>query len=366
MDRDKVIIKVSIQGIVFNVILVIFKAIVGLMANSIAIILDAVNNLSDALAQIITIIGTKLSAKEPDKEHPYGYGRIEYISSAIVAVLVLFAGVTALKESAVKTIHPAVAEYSTAALIIIAVAVVAKFLFGRYVKAQGIKVDSQALIATGTDSFMDSILSFSTLVAALISKFAGLSLEGILGVILSLFIIKAGVDILKETLGSIIGDRADGELTVAIKKRIREIDGVNGAYDVILHDYGPSRSIGSVHIEVDAAMTADEIHLLTDRIMRDMYDEFGILFTVGIYASNNDETTKEMRKNIWANLSDFEHVIGSHAFFVDFDRKYISYDLVVSHKAPSFHAIAEAMKAKTEELYPEYTAVVNIDHDYSD
>ena len=143
MDRDKIIIKTSIKGTVVNIILVIFKAIVGLIANSIAIVLDAVNNLSDALSSIITIIGTKLAGKAPDKEHPYGHGRIEYIASAIIALIVMLAGLTAIKESAEKIINPEEANYSIASLVIIAVAVVVKFVFGRYVKGIGKKINSR-------------------------------------------------------------------------------------------------------------------------------------------------------------------------------------------------------------------------------
>lgn len=143
MDRDKIIIKTSVKGIIVNIILVIFKAIVGLIANSIAIILDAVNNLSDALSSIITIIGTKLAGKAPDKEHPYGHGRIEYIASAVIAIIVLVAGLTAIKESTEKIVNPEEANYSVAALIIIAVAVVVKFVFGRYVKKIGKDINSR-------------------------------------------------------------------------------------------------------------------------------------------------------------------------------------------------------------------------------
>ena len=142
-DRNKIIIKTSIQGIIVNILLVIFKAIVGFIVNSIAIILDALNNLSDALSSIITIIGTKLAGKEPDKKHPYGHGRIEYIASAIIAIIVLAAGITAIKESAIKIINPEEASYNIASLIIIAVAVIVKFVFGKYVKNTGIKINSR-------------------------------------------------------------------------------------------------------------------------------------------------------------------------------------------------------------------------------
>ena len=163
MERNKKIVQTSILGIAVNILLVIFKAAIGFIANSIAIILDAVNNLSDALSSIITIIGTKLSEKAPDKKHPYGHGRIEYFTSIIIAILVLAAGVTALKESVEKIINPEVANYSIASLIIVGVAVAVKFFFGRYVKKVGEKLNSQSLVASGTDALMDSILSLSTL-----------------------------------------------------------------------------------------------------------------------------------------------------------------------------------------------------------
>ena len=213
MERQKKIIKTSILGIVVNLILVAFKALVGLIVNSIAIVLDAVNNLSDAISSIITIIGAKLSNKAPDKEHPYGHGRIEYFASVIIAAIVLIAGVTSFKESFEKILNPTQAEYNTASLVIIIVAVVVKLAIGRYVKKTGEQLNSQSLIASGTDAFMDAVLSFSTFVAAIISLIWHISLEGYLGVIISIIIIKSSIDILRETINIIIGQRADPELT---------------------------------------------------------------------------------------------------------------------------------------------------------
>ncbi|MBR1742035.1 MAG: cation transporter [Lachnospiraceae bacterium] len=367
MDREKVIIRVSIQGIIMNLILVAFKAVVGLMANSIAIILDAVNNLSDAFSQVITIVGTKLSAKAPDKKHPYGYGRIEYLSSVIVAVLVLMAGITSLKESVEKVVHPSKAEYTKVSLIIIGVAVVVKFFFGSYTKKMGEKVQSQSLIASGTDAFMDSVLSLSTFVAALISMFAHITLEGILGVLLSVFIIKAGLEILLETLSSIIGDRTDRELSLAIKKEICGYSGVNGAYDLVLHDYGPSRSIGSVHIEVNETMNADEIYRLTRKIMADIYEKFSIGMTIGIYATNvTNPKIIEIRTSVYKIIKEEEHVLQMHGFYVDEERKSISFDLVVSYSAPSTAEVCKRVQDKVLKKYPEYRCDINIDHDFSD
>lgn len=367
MNREKTIVRVSIQGIVVNLILVAFKAAVGFAAGSIAIILDAVNNLSDALSQVITIVGTKLSQREPDKQHPYGYGRIEYISSAIVAMIVLMAGFTSARESLVKTLHPDAADYTAVSLIIIGVAVVVKFVFGRYVKSVGEKVQSQSLIASGTDAFMDSILSFSTFVAALISRIFGVTLEGILGLVLSVFIIKAGLGILTETLGSIIGSRVDSDFSVGLKKQLRAYPGVRGAYDLVLHDYGPSRSIGSVHLEVDADMTAAQFDKLSRRVIADVQKEHGIILTVGLYANNDGDPDVLARKQVVAEVvKKQEHIIGFHGFFADDVEKRMSFDIVVSHHAPSATDIAASVAHELEARYPGYMVKIGIDHDFSD
>lgn len=367
MNREKIIVKVSVQGIVVNLILVAFKAAIGLMTNSIAVILDAVNNLSDALSQVITIVGTKLSQKEPDKKHPYGYGRIEYFSSAVVAALIMFAGFTSVKESIEKILHPVDAEYSMISLIIIGVAVVVKFLFGRYVKGTGEKVQSQALIASGTEALIDSVLSLSTFGAAMVNRIAHIGLEGILGLILSLFILKTGMEILRETLSSLIGSRVDADLSQNLKKQIRAIPGVRGAYDLILHDYGPSRSIGSVHIEVEAGMTAREIHHLSRRIIEEIYQDYGILLTVGIYASNETEgVPAEIYRYACESIKEYPHILQLHGFYVDGERKQILFDIVVSHHAASANELAKAVQTRIESVYPAYVCQINIDHDFSD
>ena len=192
-NREKTIVRTSVVGIVTNVLLVGFKMTVGLISNSIAVILDAVNNLSDALSSVVTIIGAKLGAKQPNKKHPLGYGRIEYISSMIVAALVLYAGITSLVESVKKIIHPEAAEYSAATLIIISVAIAVKLVLGLYVKKQGKKVNSGALTASGSDALFDAILSASVLASAIVYLIFGISLEAYVGVVIAGFIIKASV-----------------------------------------------------------------------------------------------------------------------------------------------------------------------------
>ena len=233
MSRDKIIIRTSIIGILANVFLAAFKAVVGITSHSVAIVMDSVNNLSDAASSIITIVGTKLAGKEPDKDHPFGYGRVEYLSAMVISLLVMYAGITAFVESVKKIIHPETPEYTPATLIIVAVAVVVKIVLGRYVKSVGEKVNSDALINSGADATLDSVISLSTLVAAGIYLIFHISLEAWLGAVIALVIIKSGFDMLRETLSKILGERADAKISHDIKATIIAHSEIRGAYDLV-------------------------------------------------------------------------------------------------------------------------------------
>ena len=366
MERDKQIIKVSIFGIIVNLVLVIFKAIVGLIANSIAIILDAVNNLSDAVSSIITIIGTKLSRKRPDKKHPYGHGRIEYFASVIIAIIILIAALTAFKESVQKIIHPDNSNYSIASLIIIIVAVFVKFFFGRYVKKQGEKLNSGSLEASGTDAISDSFLSLSTFIGALVSFIWHISLEGYLGIIISIFILKAGIEILKDTIDDMIGVRADSKTTQDLREKILKYEGVLGVYDLMLHNYGPNNIIATAHIQVKDDMNAKEIHRLTKRISIDIYQNLGIILTLGIYASNDSGEYKEIKKYIDKLAGGYKNIIQIHGFYVDEEIKNISFDIIFDFDELEQEKIVEEIKAKLKQKFPEYNYFIIIDTDVSD
>lgn len=264
--RTKKIIQTSIAGIVTNILLAVFKAVIGIMTNSIAIVLDAVNNASDVASSVVTIAGTKLSKKEPDKEHPFGHGRIEYLSAMIIAVIILYAGITSAIEAVKKIITPDIPSYSTVPLIIVAVAVVVKVVLGRYVKTVGVMVKSDSLINSGADASMDAVISAATLVAAIIYLNFNISVEAYLGVIISIFIIKAGIDMLRETLSHILGEAPDSKLAQKITETVMEFPEVTGAYDLVLHDYGPDVYQGSLHIEIPDIYTADRIDMLTRKI----------------------------------------------------------------------------------------------------
>lgn len=363
MSREEKIIKTSIIGIIVNIILAAFKAMIGVLTNSIAITLDAINNFTDAFSSIVTIIGTKLANRNPDKDHPYGYGRIEYFSSIINVALVLAAGITALLESWPKIFHPDVTNYTLVPLIIIAVAVAVKFSLGVYVKKVGEEINSQALVASGSDAYFDSILSLSTLVAAIISIFFHISLEGILGVVISLQIIRASLEMLKETLDNMIGVRVEPELSRKIKDSICEFPHVHGAYDLILHNYGPDRMQGSVQIEVDENMTASEIHLLSRQIAIKIIKEFSIFLSVGIYAKNSKY--KHIRDYLYEIASKYEEILEIHGFIVNEEYNLITFDIIVDFDADR-EKVKKEILSQMKEKYPEFDYYIIDDYDVSD
>lgn len=367
LDRERVIVRTSVVGIVTNVLLAGFKAAVGLLSNSIAVTLDAVNNLSDALSSVVTIIGAKLAARRPDKKHPLGYGRIEYLSAMIVAAIVLYAGLTSLVESVKKIIHPEAAEYSVVSLVIIAVAIAVKLLLGRFVKARGKKVNSGALIASGSDASFDAILSASVLASALLFLFTGVSLEAYVGVIIAGFIIKAGVEMLLETLNDILGRRTDPALAREVKRLLNEEPEVLGAYDLVLTDYGPERSYASIHLELPDTMTVEEVDRLTRRVEAKVYRETGVILTgVGVYSHNTGEDeTARMRDAVRALVLQHDWALQLHGFYADPEQKTMRFDVVFSFAVDPKEGIT-TLRAELAEAWPDYTVQITPDVDLSE
>ena len=366
-NREKTIVKTSIIGIVTNLFLVGFKAFVGLVSNSIAVILDAVNNLSDALSSVITIIGAKLGAKQPDKKHPLGYGRIEYLSSMMVAALVLYAGLTSLVESIKKIIHPEEADYSTVSLIIISVAIIVKLILGMYVKKQGKKVNSGALTASGSDALFDAILSTSVLASAIIFLVWDISLEAYVGAIIACFIIKAGIEMMVETLNDIIGKREDAETIQELKEIICAEEAVLGAYDVTLFNYGPSKNYGSVHIELPDNLSVDDVDKITRRIQTDVFKKTGVILTgIGVYSFNtsNDEAA-QMRNTIQKLVLTHDWALQLHGFYADTEKKTVRFDVVLSFDIERKEAV-EILTKEVKEKYPDYELLIVTDVDVSD
>ena len=367
LNRERIIVRTSVTGILTNVFLAAFKMAAGLIANSIAVVLDAVNNLSDALSSVITIIGAKLAGKAPDKKHPLGHGRIEYLSSMIVSAIVLYAGITALIESVKKIIHPEEADYSALTLIILAVAIAVKLILGRYVKRQGEKVHSGALIASGSDASFDAILSASALGSAIIFLWTHVSLEAYVGVLISVFILRAGIEMMRETLSVILGQRADAETTTAVRDILNSEPEIRGAYDLILHNYGPDRNYASVHVELPDTMTVEEVDRLTRRVEAKVFRETGVILTgVGVYSYNtgSDEAAR-IRNEVQEAVLRHDWALQLHGFYVDLQAKTIRFDVVLNFEIDRQEAL-ETLHREMEELLPGYNVEIVPDVDISD
>ena len=367
-SREKKIIRTSIIGIIANVFLAAFKAVIGLMTNSIAIVLDAVNNISDAGSSLITIIGTRLAGKEPDKKHPFGYGRIEYLSAMIISVIVLYAGITSFVESVKQILHPETPDYNTVSLIIVAVAVAVKILLGRYVKGVGVQVNSDSLINSGEDATLDSIISASTLVAAGIFLLFSVSLEAWLGTVISVVIIKSGIEMLRDTISQILGEKNDPDLARSIKQTVTGFPEVQGAYDLVLNNYGPDAWNGSIHIEVPDTCSADELDQLIRSIQIAVHQEHHVILTaIGVYSVNTkDEEAIETQRRVREIVFSHEHIKQMHGFYLIKDRKAMRFDLVVSFDAKDRRAVFAGAVADVQKAFPDYELQVTMDTDFAE
>ena len=367
-NREKTVVKTSIISICANLVLVGFKATVGSLSNSIAIISDAVNNLSDALSSIITIIGTKLAGKAPDKKHPYGYGRIEYITSLIVSAIVLYAGITAFDESVKKNITPEEEDYNITTIIILIGGIIVKFVLGLYVKKKGRAVKSDSLVASGADALNDAILSISVLASAIVYIIFNVSLEAYVGALVSIFIIKAGIELIKESIDNVLGTRIESGLAKSIKKEVLKEKNVKGAFDLVLNDYGPDKYLGSIHIEVDDTLSVADIDKISRHITKQVSQKYGvILHTIGVYSINTkDKTIIEAKKKVEKIVLSHKEILQMHGFYLDTKDKTLSFDIIIDFKAEDREKIYQDIYDAVQKEFKDYKITITLDVDVSD
>ena len=366
-DRSKKIVQTSLVGIFANLGLVVIKAIVGIVAMSVAIIMDAINNLSDALSSVITIVGTKLAQKKPDEKHPYGHGRVEYLTSLIISVIILIAGSAAIVESVIAIIDNNLPQFEIWSVILIAIAILVKIAISFFFRHRGKKLNSEALKGSGIDALFDAFLSLGTLIAIIVALVWSVNIEGYIGIIIGLFMIKSGIDVLRNSLSSIIGERMSKETSEAIKKLVISNPEVKGAYDLIVNNYGPDRGIGSIHIEVDDNLTAKEIHPLTRKIANQVFEQFGIIMTIGIYASNssNEEVIK-IRDTVRKEVLSHPTIKQMHGFYVDHEDKSITFDVIVDFKDKDSARLIKEIHDNLVEKLPGYRFYIVEDKDFTD
>ena len=366
--RSRKIIRVSILGVIVNFALAGFKLVVGLLSNSIAIILDAVNNFSDSLSSIVTIVGMAFANKAPDKKHPMGHGRAEYLSTIIIGMLILYIGLTALIESIKKIINPVDVDYRTETVIVVSVAIAVKIALGLYVHFRGKKLKSGSLIGSGIDAIYDAVISAATLVAIIVFFVSGHQVEAYLAAGISVFIIRSGVKLIRSAFSMILGERADPALTKRIKADIAKIDGVNGAFDLAMHDYGNGIAVASVNIEVDDRMKASEIDQLSRTIQEAIYKKHHIVMSsVGIYAIDlNDKAVEKLWQKVNDVRGNYKHIIEIHGFRVDSKSRIVYLDVVVDFVVQHRRAYYSKFCRELQDNISGYSISAVLDSDISD
>jgi len=368
MSRTNKIIKASGWGIAGNVLISAFKFVVGFASNSSAIVLDGLNSLKDALAFAITLVGIKLADKEPDRNHPFGYGRVEFLATLAIEIFILFAGISSARFSILRIFYPVPKDYHTLGLIIIAVAAIVQIGAGLYTKRKGKELGSEALAMSGGDATDASILSFATLAAALIYVFSGVSIEPFVALAIAIYIIRGGVKSMLGTLSTLLGKRISAEEASAVKKSIMSFPEVEGVFDLVIHNYGNDRSIASAHVEVPDVLTAAWIDNLQREITKTVKADTGIeMRGITIFANNtrNPEAV-EARVRVTKLAQEKEGFLAVRGFFIDEVDKVIRFVLVVDFDVKNVRKLRDDFAVQVGEMYPHFDVDITIEHDISD
>lgn len=362
-QREKIIIKTAILGIVVNIFLASIKIIIAIASNSVAVISDAINNISDAFSSVITIFGSKLASKMPDENHPYGYGRTEYIGGLIVSIIVLMLGMQFFKSSFDVIINPEKTSFEASALWFLLFAMFVKFAIASHYKKVGIKTKSISLKAVGAEAFGDGVISCIILVSAALSYFYEIFIDGYAGVIASLFIIYNGVILIKETFDRIIGVRVEKEVSDTIYKAVKQCEMIHGAYDLILHNYGTERYVGSINVEIDEHLTLPLVSQRLNELQIEIYNKFRVYLVFGIYSINlGQNSAKECVNNA---LREFASIKSIHAFFIDSAKKSVRFDVVVDFKERNLEQLRASIEEKIAQLFVGYKIFIVIDREFA-
>lgn len=364
-SREAIISVTSGLGIAVNLLMASVKVIIGLLVSSIAIVSEGINNAADVFSAVITLIGSKLANKHPDEKHPFGYGRIEYLVSLIISVLIMITGIEMTLGSIKLIFNPEETHASYVALTIVAVSAVIKFILGTYTIKMGKKAGSSALVGVGVDGRNDSFASLITIASVVVFLVFHFSVDAYAGVIISLFIIKAGFEILKETIGDLIGRPGDHDLAVTLYNEIRATDGIISVADMMLHNYGPDAWSGSANVELDHKKTVGEIYKFLHELQLKIMHEHNVIMVFGIYAVDNDsEQIHDLRKKIGTFVKEKEHVKSFHAAYISETEQKIYCDLIVDYKLNDWDALKAEFFEYLKNSYPQYGFELTIETEF--
>lgn len=364
-SREGTVVTVSGLNILVNLIFAAIKVVIGLAVSSIAIVSEGVNNATDSATSLITIVGTKLSAKHPTEKHPFGFGRIEYLTSLLISVLILFTGAELMESSVKRIFEPQEMSISYVTMAIIAVSALVKLALGLYTIKEGRRVDSSSLVALGTECRSDSVVSVITLVTALVFLVFHVSLDAYAGIIMSLIVLKAGFEVLKETLSDILGQAGEKELAQELYRIIRAEPLVLNAADMMLHNYGPDAYSGSVNVEIDHSKTVGEVYAALHELQLRIMHEKHITMVFGIYAVDGDHAQiRQLREQVAAFVRQQEHVTSYHALYIHPNGKDLYVDLVVDYDLADWEALRKEFTSYMAELYPDKHLELVIETNY--
>ena len=360
----------SVLGVILNVILFAIKLIAGLISGMISIVADALNNLSDASSNVISFFGFKLSSKPADADHPYGHGRYEYISAAVVAVLVMLIGFELLKTGIEKIITPTAMEFSVITVVILVISIVIKVFMGIINNSIGKKISSDALIATATDSRNDAIATSAVLIAVIVSHFTNFSLDGYMTVAVAIFILVSGFMLVKNTIDPLLGKPADKEQVNYIKNKLLSYKGVLGMHDLIVHDYGPGRQFVSVHLEMSASEDVLVSHEIIDGIEKDFLTNDNITLVIHYDpVCVDNEFVKEIRGWLSVNVKEIDNRLSIHDVRIveGVEHDIVIFDCVMPYDIKmSEKELRETISKKIKEVYPKLDSVITIDHSFTE
>ncbi|MDY4077306.1 MAG: cation diffusion facilitator family transporter [Clostridium sp.] len=370
--RGKYIFLGGLVGILSNFLLFIIKLSVGLITSSIAIMADAFNNLSDAGSSIITIVGFKLSDKPADAEHPFGHGRIEYISALIVSFMVMLVGFQFVKSSLERIFNPVDIEFETIPFILLLISIFIKLWLSRFNKFVGNKIDSSALKAASTDALGDVFTSSCVVISYLAAKFTSFPIDGYLGTLVALFILYSGFSLTKETLNPLLGEAPDPELVQKIQDMVLSYDNITGVHDLIIHNYGPCRCMASIHAEVPCDISIMEIHEIIDRAEREISEKLKIYLVIHMDPiAMEDEEVKKDFNMVCDIIEKDERIKSIHDFRVvgQGEVKNLLFDVVIDSekmfKTMTKHeTLINDINKAVKEIHPKYNCIITIDNDY--
>ena len=364
-ERRKKIIGVSIIGIVANLLLGVLKAVLGLLSGSIALISDALNNITDSSSSLITIVGTKLAAKAPDKQHPFGHGRTEYLTSILIGGIVFLTGFQSLINSVKAVFNKEDINTDITTVIIIIATIAAKVLLGTFTENSGKKLNSTALIASGADAKNDVVVSVVTLISTILYMFAKISVDGIAGVIISVFILKTAYEVLSDTIKKLLGERVDGEIVRGIKDIVRNTEGVIKCFDLILNDYVPDFYTGSINVEIEDDRSIGEMYPILHEAQTKIYNKYNVFLVFGFYSVDVDDERYIKIKSLLKNYKENErHIINYHGIVIDEKDKTIYCDITRDFDITS-ETVIENVNRILKEEFSEYNIHVNIDTEFS-